>query len=75
MKTLRIVAIEDEADILDVLSVNLSAEGYEVLTATNGIAGLEMAKTQHPDLVLLDLLLPGLDGLEVCRQLRAHPET
>ena len=75
MKTLRIVAIEDEADILDVLSVNLSAEGYEVLTATNGIAGLEMAKTQHPDLVLLDLLLPGLDGLEVCRQLRSHPET
>lgn len=75
MKTLRIIAIEDEADILDVLSVNLGAEGFEVLTATDGVMGLEMAKTQHPDLVLLDLLLPSMDGFEVCRQLRSYPET
>lgn len=75
MKTLRILAIEDEADILDVLSVNLGAEGYEVLTAADGETGLELAKTQRPDLVLLDLLLPGLEGLEVCRQLRAYPAT
>ncbi len=75
MKTLRILAIEDETDILDVLYVNLGAEGYEVLTAADGESGLELAITQQPDLVLLDLLLPGMEGLEVCRRLRAHPAT
>lgn len=75
MKTLKILVIEDETDILDVLSVNLGAVGFKVLTASDGEAGLELAKTQHPDLVLLDLLLPGMEGLEVCRQLRSYPAT
>jgi DNA-binding response OmpR family regulator len=75
MKPLNIVVIEDEADILDVLAVNLRAEGYSVHCESDGESGLETAKTLLPDLILLDLLLPGLDGLEVCRQIRSYPAT
>lgn len=70
-----ILVIEDETDILDVLKYNLSKNGYDVLTAESGEKGLEVASVKVPDLVLLDLMLPGMDGLEVCRQLRSRDKT
>ncbi len=66
----RILIIEDEPDLLRGLELNIKAEGYRVLTASTGDAGLEIAVRERPDLVLLDLMLPGLSGLDVCRELR-----
>src|SRR5436309_13770941 len=71
----RILIIEDERGLTDVLSYNLEREGYEVLVAHDGQEGLRKAQMQLPDLILLDLMLPKLDGLEVCRELRAGERT
>ena len=67
-----IVIVEDEPDILDVLSYNLNREGFEVATSQNGAECLKLIRRLLPDLVLLDLMLPGLDGLDVCRHLRSN---
>jgi two-component system response regulator MprA len=67
----RILVIEDEERIRQFLQRGLSYEGYRVDSASDGQLGLEMARENPPDLVLLDLMLPGIDGLEVCRRLRA----
>jgi two-component system, OmpR family, phosphate regulon response regulator PhoB len=67
----RILIIEDERGLTEVLTYNLRREGYETIVAHDGQEGLRKAQMQLPDLILLDLMLPGLDGLEVCRQLRA----
>jgi len=75
MKRKEIVVIEDEADILEVIQYNLSLEGYEVCSALDGEEGLRLIKRKVPDLVLLDLMLPGLDGIEICRKLKADPAT
>ena len=66
----RILIVEDEKNIVDILSFNLSKEGYNTLEAYDGQAGLQLALEQDPDLVLLDLMLPKMDGFDVCRQLR-----
>jgi len=66
----KIVVIEDEPDIQELVEYNLSREGFAVATANNGERGLELVQRQGADLVLLDLLLPGLDGIEVCRALK-----
>ncbi len=66
----RILIIEDEPDLLRGLELNLEAEGYSVLTATSGDAGVKDALHEQPDLVLLDVMLPGMSGLDVCRELR-----
>jgi two-component system phosphate regulon response regulator PhoB len=71
----QIVVIEDDADILELLQYNLSRQGYGVVSCQDGEAGLRSVREAGPDLVLLDLMLPGLDGLEVCRQLKADPLT
>ncbi len=65
-----ILIIEDEQAIVDILKFNLNKEGYKTLEATDGIQGLTLAVTEHPDLILLDVMLPGLDGFEVCRRVR-----
>lgn len=65
-----ILVVEDEPDILEVIRYNLVREGYEVLEARTGTDGLRRVRDGAPDLVLLDLMLPGLDGLEVCRRLK-----
>ena len=65
-----ILVIEDEEDILELIRYNLDREGYQVICAESGEKGLEIAKRQRPDLLLLDLMLPGLDGLEVCKRLK-----
>jgi len=66
----RILIIEDDPAILKVLQRGLVYEGYVVDIATDGRTGLNLARDRHPDLVILDLMLPGMDGLEVCRRLR-----
>lgn len=75
MPTPRILVIEDEPDILEVIRYNLAREGYRVHTCRDGLEGLGRAQKEAPDLVVLDLMLPGLDGIELCRRLRADPVT
>ena len=70
-----ILVVEDDADLRDLITYNLRGEGYFVLTAADGVTALEIARQNPISLVLLDLMLPRLDGLDVCRQLRAKPET
>ncbi|MGH2448335.1 MAG: response regulator transcription factor [Chloroflexota bacterium] len=67
----QILVIEDDESISDLLRRGLAYEGYKVETAADGLAGLRLARDAPPDLVVLDLMLPGIDGLEVCRRLRA----
>ncbi len=71
----RVVVVEDDRDILELITYNLEREGYEVTGATTGEDGVEAARFGKPDVVLLDLMLPGIDGLEVCRRLKADPDT
>jgi len=66
----RILVVEDDLTLLETLEYNLAGEGYEVLTAADGLTALEVAREEQPDLVVLDLMLPRLDGFEVCRILR-----
>jgi two-component system phosphate regulon response regulator PhoB len=70
-----ILVVEDEADILELVAFNLEAAGFKVLKSKDGQQALNLARAQRPDLVVLDLLLPGLDGREVCRQLKRGKET
>lgn len=67
----RILLVDDEPDILEFLSYNLKKEGYEVFTAQNGEKGIDVALREKPDLILLDMMMPGMDGVEVCEKLRA----
>ncbi len=68
----KILIIEDEESIWSLVKSYLEREGYQVEVATDGKRGLEMARQHHPDLIVLDLMLPGMDGLEICRILRAE---
>ena len=70
MSAERILVIEDEPDLLRGLELNLKAEGYAVLTASRGDKGMEEALRERPELILLDIMLPGMNGLDVCRELR-----
>lgn len=69
----KILLVDDEPDILEFLSYNLKKEGYEVYTATNGAAGLKLATEVRPALVVLDVMMPGMDGMETCKNLRETP--
>jgi DNA-binding response OmpR family regulator len=66
----KILVVDDELDIVTALSIRLKALGYEVITAADGMAALEAARKQNPDLILLDIMLPKLDGFRVCRMLK-----
>lgn len=68
----RILICEDEADILSLVERRLAREGHDLITADNGIDGLRLAIDERPDLIVLDWMMPGLTGLEVCAALRAH---
>jgi DNA-binding response OmpR family regulator len=72
---MKILVIEDEANIIQVIRLYLEQAGFTVLSASDGIAGLELHAREHPDLVILDLMLPALDGMEVCRRIRAWANT
>jgi two-component system alkaline phosphatase synthesis response regulator PhoP len=69
----KILIVEDESDILDLVTHYLEKEGFRVRSAADGPAGLSAARRERPDLIVLDLMLPGMDGLELCRKLRAEP--
>ncbi|MBC8105608.1 MAG: response regulator transcription factor [Anaerolineae bacterium] len=71
----RVLVVDDEKDLLDLLTYNLQRNGYDVVTSQNGIDALEVAVKEEPDLILLDLMLPGLAGTEVARRLKADPRT
>jgi phosphate regulon transcriptional regulator PhoB len=71
----RVLVVDDEKDIVELVRYHAERQGFECLTAREGGAALRLAREQHPDVVILDLMLPGLDGLEVCRQLRRDPAT
>jgi len=68
-----ILIIDDEEDIINLLSYNLEKEGFKVYSAMNGIEGIEIAKKIHPSLIVLDVMMPEMDGIEVCETIRANP--
>jgi len=70
----KILIVDDEPDILDFLQYNLNKEGYETETAENGKVAVAKAKEFYPHLILLDIMMPVMDGIEACRELRSHPE-
>ncbi|HEY9342016.1 MAG TPA: response regulator transcription factor [Hanamia sp.] len=72
-KARTILIADDEPDILEIISYNLQAEGYEVITAKNGNEAVELAKRNKPDLIILDVMMPGKTGFEVCKILRTLP--
>ena len=71
----KILIVEDDPSFLRAISHIVEKEGYEVTYASNGMTGLRMAKEDKPDLLILDIMLPGIDGFEICYQLRHEPET
>lgn len=72
-KDIRILLVDDEPDILEIVSYNLSSEGYEVFTAKNGVEGVAKAKKKKPHLIILDVMMPEMDGIEACETLRNTP--
>ncbi len=70
----KVLVVDDEVNLVELVESYLKKEGYEVLVAYEGFSALELARSHFPDLVVLDLMLPGLDGIEVCRQLRQFSE-
>ncbi len=70
---LRILLVDDEPDILEILKYNLSSEGYQVYTARNGVEGVEKAKKKKPHLIILDVMMPEMDGIEACETIRITP--
>ena len=72
-KNFKVLVVDDDADILELLQYNLSKEGYEVKVADNGKKAIEIAKDFVPSLILLDVMMPQMDGVETCRQLRENP--
>ena len=71
----KILVVDDEIYIVHILDFSLGMEGYEVLTALDGEQALEKARAEHPDLIVLDIMMPKLDGYETCKILKAEPET
>lgn len=69
-KDIKILLVDDEPDILEILSYNLSAEGYQVFTANNGVEGVSKAKKKQPHLIVLDVMMPEMDGIEACETIR-----
>ena len=70
-----VLIVEDEQNIVDILAFNLSREGYDTMEAYDGVTGLQLALEHNPDLILLDLMLPGMNGFEVCRRIRETGST
>ena len=73
-KDIKILLVDDEPDILEIVGYNLSAEGYQVLTAKNGLEGVKKAKKEKPHLIILDVMMPEMDGIEACEQIRKNPD-
>ncbi len=73
-KDILILLVDDEPDILEIVGYNLSSEGYKVITADNGSEGVKLAKKHKPHLIILDVMMPEMDGIEACEQIRKSPE-
>ena len=71
----RLLIVEDDASALRLIEFSLQQEGYDVTTATNGLEGLKKGKNEKFDLIILDLMLPGIDGFEICSRLRKETDT
>ncbi|WP_406658216.1 response regulator [Methanolobus sp. ZRKC2] len=71
----KLLIVDEEIDALTALKVALEAEGYNVIVALDGFEGIEKAKTENPDVILLDIMMPGMDGFEVCRRLKSDPSS
>src|SRR3989338_4660432 len=67
----KILLVDDENDILEFVSYNLSKEGFQVLTCNNGKEAIQLAKKENPDLIILDVMMPEMDGIETCHELRS----
>ena len=73
-KDIKILLVDDEPDILEIVGYNLSSEGYQVITAENGQEGVEKAKKELPQLIILDVMMPEMDGIEACEIIRKSPD-
>ena len=73
-KNIKILLVDDEPDILEIVGYNLSNEGYQVITAENGAEGVKKAKKEKPQLIILDVMMPEMDGIEACEQIRKMPD-
>ena len=73
-KDITILLVDDEPDILEIVGYNLTAEGYNVITAENGVEGVKLAKKKKPHLIIMDVMMPEMDGIEACDQIRKIPE-
>ena len=73
-KDIKILLVDDEPDILEIIGYNLSVEGYQIITAENGVQAIKKAKKERPQLIILDVMMPEMDGIEACEQIRKVPE-
>ena len=73
-KDIKILLVDDEQDILEIVGYNLSQEGYKIVTASNGKEAIAMAKKERPELIIMDVMMPEMDGMEACENIRKIPE-
>ena len=73
-KEIKILLVDDEQDILEIVGYNLAQEGYKIVTANNGKEAIAMAKKEHPQLIIMDVMMPEMDGMEACENIRKIPE-
>ena len=73
-KEIKILLVDDELDILEIVGYNLSQEGYQIITATNGKEAIAKAKKEIPQLIIMDVMMPEMDGMEACEKIRDMPE-
>lgn len=73
-REIKILLVDDEPDILEIVGYNLSSEGYQVITAENGVEAIKKAKKERPQLIILDVMMPEMDGIEACEQIRKLPD-
>ena len=73
-KDIKILLVDDEQDILEIVGYNLSQEGYQIVKASNGKEAIAKAKKEHPQLIIMDVMMPEMDGMEACENIRKIPE-
>ena len=73
-RDIKILLVDDEPDILEIVGYNLSAQGYQIVTAENGVEAVKKAKKERPQLIVLDVMMPEMDGIEACEQIRKLPD-